>query len=206
MSGPGAFTVEDEGDTRSIVGRGFALVFRRRGDRWTHAVEVARSPGDAREPIATSLEWDAGRDDPARVASPVFQELQFQIDGEGRPQALALGMSGRHHFSAAFVVESAGDVMRLAVDVADRCREPAEFLASTYTAPLHSGQLAASDASAIAWDLGDGRLVFSAGPSTRVGMAEAGRRATRVQALAEIGVAGATRRWQYSWSLSRDPE
>jgi hypothetical protein len=203
VSDPGGFLIEDEGDSRSISGRGFAVVFHRVGDRWTHVIEVERETGGPREPIASAVEWDADRDDPARVVSPVFQELQFQAVSPDRPQALLLGMSGRHHFSAAFVVEIAGEGVTLAVDVADRCRESGvAILASTYTALLHSGELAESDESRIAWDLGGRRLAFAAGDATRVGLAEAGRRATRVQAFAEIAVAGATRRWQYSWSLS----
>jgi hypothetical protein len=203
VSGSGSFTIEDEGDSRSIIGRDFALVFHPLGDRWTHSVEAARTAGGPRETIATATEWDAERDDPTRVVSPVFQEIQFHEAGSGRPQALLLGMSGRHHFSAAFVVEEKEGGVTLSVDVADRCREAGStLLASTYTALLHSGELSECDESRIAWDLGGRRLTLAAGPSTRVGLAEAGRRATRVQALADIGVAGPTRRWQYSWCLS----
>lgn len=203
---PAPFVIEDKGDVRSIVGPGFALIFRRLGDRWTHSIEVARTEGGPRETVATSLEWDADRDDPTRVASPVIQELQLQGIERGRRQALGIGMSGSHHFSAAFEVTGKDGNVSLTVDIADRCREPGlASLASTYTALLRSGDLLACDDSAITWDLGRRLLRFAAGPSTRVALAEAGRRATRVQALAEIGVAGATRRWQYSWSLSPHP-
>jgi hypothetical protein len=112
-------------------------------------------------------------------------------------------MAGPHHFSADFLCEDRDGASRISVDVADRCRRAgATFLASTYGLRLDSGQLVASDTSTIAWDDGEGQLALAAGPATSLAMAEAGRM-NRVQALAEIGVAGATRRWQYSWSLSR---
>jgi hypothetical protein len=156
--------------------------------------------------MVRSTEWDPERDDPERVASPVFQELQLQRDDEGRPHVLLLGMAGAHHFSAAFVCDEVEGESRVSIDVADRCRVAgAGFLASTYVMSVHSGQLASCDESSIAWDCPQGRLVLAAGPGTRLALAEAGRSATRVQALPEIGAVGATRRWQYSWSLSPLP-
>jgi hypothetical protein len=197
------FTIVEEEDARSIAGRHFWLSFARVGDRWTHAVLLSRLAFGPREMVAKAQEWDAERDDPARVASPVFQELQIQTDPAGRPQALLLGMSGRHHFSAAFLMDEVEGEVTLSVDVADRSRdEGVSTLASTYLVATPSSRLVAGDELSIAWDWGIGRLTCAAGPWTRLSLAEAGRSATRVQALAEIGVAGATRRWQYSWSLS----
>lgn len=156
--------------------------------------------------LVASHEWDEERDDPERVISPVFQELQLHRDPEGRPHVLLLGMSGAHHFSADFLCEDRDGAARIAVDVADRCRRAdTAFHASTYDMTLDSGQLVAADASTIAWDADEGRLTLAAGPSTSLAMAESGRRGTRVQALAETGVVGATRRWQYSWSLTPHP-
>ena len=83
---------------------------------------------------------------PTRVAGPVFQEMQVQLDPEGRPQVLLLGMSGRHHFSGVFTVSNAETGVSLAVDLVDRPpRKSGPGLASTYTVALHSGDLAASD-------------------------------------------------------------
>ncbi len=71
-----------------------------------------------------------------RVVSPAYQQLQFQEDGRA-VQALLVGQSGPHHFSAVFAVEerdvSTAGRPRSTVDVADRCRGPVEALASTYT-------------------------------------------------------------------------
>ncbi len=199
--------IEDRGEVRSIVGPDFALAFARSGDRWTHAIELAIAPGGPRLAIARSVEWDAGRDDPDRVAGPVFQELHFQDDPGGMPQALLVGMSGPHHFSAVFTMTGGAGGLALDVDVVDRCRPAPAALASTYTASLRSGDLAAADDRAIAWDIPPRRLAFAAGPGTRVGLAEAGRAATRVQALADPAAEGAspTRRWRYRWEFSPLP-
>jgi hypothetical protein len=194
-----------EGDVRSIVGRDLALVFERVGDRWTHAIEASRSPGSPRETIARAVESDAKRDDAEHIVSPVFQELQFHTGLDNKPGALLVGMSGRHHFSAAFLFDETDAGVTILVDIADRCREEAAyFLASTYAVMLLSGDLTASDEKSIRWSLGTRCLTFTAGNATRAGMAEGGRRATLVQANAEIGLAGPSRRWQYSWSCD-DP-
>jgi hypothetical protein len=194
--------LKTEGDVRSIADRDLALVFERVGDRWTHTIEVSRSLGAPRETIARAVEWDADRDDPARVAGPVFQELQFQTDPQGRPHALLLGMSGRHHFSAAFALVPCEGGISVSVDLADRCRDEVVAIGSTYTAFLHSGELLHADLERIEWDLGTRRLTFAAGASTSVGLGEAGRRATRVQATAVNTAGVSTRRWAFSWSLS----
>jgi hypothetical protein len=202
VSGPGRFRVDQSENLLSIVW-GFGLWFARNDGRWGHNFGPVGEPFDTIPRLAVSIEWNPDRDDPERVASPVFQELQLQRDGAGRPHVLLLGMAGPHHFSGAFVCDEADGVSRISVDVADRCRVAgAGFLASTYGMSLHSGQLAASDGSSIAWDCPQGRLLLAAGPGTRLALAEAGRSLTCVQALPEIGVVGATRRWQYSWSLS----
>jgi hypothetical protein len=92
------------------------------------------------------------------------------------------------------------------VDVADRCRAPVEILAATYLVQLGSSALIDVDAGAegIAWGgdpLGGGRLEFRGGGGADIALAEAGRRAARVQALARLVPATDhhTRRLVYSW-------
>jgi hypothetical protein len=201
VSGPERFRI-DEGESHLTITWRIALGFFRHEDCWTHYFGVVINPFGAHDHAGFALEWNPDRDDPERVVSPVFQELQLQHDGEGRPHVLLLGMAGTHHFSAAFVCDEVDGVSRISVDVADRCRVAgAGFVASTYHLALDSGRLAEADESSIAWNHDEGRLVLTAGPGTRLAMAEAGRQATRVQAMPEIGVVGATRRWQYSWEL-----
>jgi hypothetical protein len=202
-SEPTPWTIEEQGDVRSIVGRHFVLAFTRVGDRWTHQILLSRLSGGPRELVARSQEWDTERDDPSRVISPVFQEMHIQLDAMGRPQTLLLGMSGRHHFSAAFLLAEIEGRIALSIDVADRSpSNGAASLASTYMVVTPSSRLVSGDASCIVWDYKTHRLSFEAGPSTRLSLAEAGGQATRVQALAEPGAIAPTRRWRYSWSLS----
>jgi len=189
-----------DGDLRSIATPTLRLAFRWVGDRWTHALEVGR---DARVPIAWPIEGDPARDDPARVVSPAFQQLEFQEAGSGL-QALLVGQSGPHHFSAVFTVEESGGGAAVTVDVADRCRGPVEALASTYWVDAVSGDLVDADESAIRWSVAGGRLGFEATPPTRAQLSEAGRRATRVQATAPIVAGVHTHRCIYRWRWSMD--
>jgi len=200
-----------DGDTRSIVAGGLRLAFRWTGDRWEHALE-RRQPGEARPlVVARTIEGDPDRDDPARVVSPTYQQLEFQGDGATR-QALLVGQSGPHHFSAVFAVEEvprddrpgASRVIIIRVDVADRCRTPVEALACTYLVDAVSDDLVDAGPSLIAWDLGPDRLTFAATEPARVALAEGGRRATQVQALAGPAPGSSTRRCLYSWRWSPD--
>jgi hypothetical protein len=205
VSGPSEtpwYSLDLDGDHLSIEAEGLALRFDRSEGPWSHAIAVATDRDGSFEPVATSLVWDAERDDSVRVAAPVFQELQLKADPDGNPQTLLLGMSGRHHFSGVFTVSRRDGGVGVDVDVVDRCRGEVFGLASTYTVRLDSGHLETSDESAISWSLGSRRLSFSAGASTRLAMAEAGRRATRVQAVPSAIDASPSRRWQYSWTLT----
>jgi hypothetical protein len=196
------YRIEEDGDVYRIVGRHLGLDFAHVGDRWHHCLMISRHPFGPRELFARPQEGDELRDSPSRVLSPVFQELQLQIDAEGRAQALVLGRSGPHHFSAAFLLDEVDEKERLSVDVADRCREPVECLASTYVMLWGSGDLTTSDESSINWLRRSFMLTFAAGPSTRLGMAETGRHAVLVQALPCKIDASPSRRWQYSWTLT----
>ncbi len=116
-----------------------------------------------------SIEGDPERDDPTRVISPAYQQLQFQTDGPKIIQALLVGQSGPHHFSAVFAMEEAGKPdhvlwpdgafggIYIGIDVADRCREPVDALASTYNVAATSSNLVGAPIRAFfsaAWDVG----------------------------------------------------
>lgn len=199
---------EDADDGRAIVTPSLRLAFRWAGDRWAHALE-AIGPGPDPRPIllARTLEGDAGSDHPARVLSPAYQQLHWRRVDD-RAEAMLVGQSGPHHFSAVFSVLEDEHRAVVAVDVADRCRAEVEALACTYTVGATSGDLVEAGPDRIAWDLGRGTdpepgpaglLTFSATGPARASMAEAGRRAVRVQAVARIDPGQQTHRCLYQW-------
>ncbi len=208
-------------DHQAIVAGAFRLVFRRAGDRWTHDLERRVRGEPAFATFARSFEGDPDRDDPEIVVSPAYQQITLQEAGPGTIQALLVGQSGPHHFSAVFEftreilprpddwphAEEPGRV-RIKVDVADRCRSSVRALAATYRLAATSGDLAESSTASgpigMAWDLGPDRLAFAAAEPARVAFAEDGRRGTRVQAVAALRPAESTHRWTYDWAWEPD--
>ena len=155
----GMVTIEESDDEKSIVTPGLRLRFRWVGDRWTHAIDLGPGPElDDGWPwsinpkmgqwitIAEAIEWKFSPDEPGKVSSPVFQDLQFHQD-ENATYALLVGQAGPHHFSASFRVwdefearENRIDISNglegyfpsIDIDIADRCALPLVELASTY--------------------------------------------------------------------------
>ena len=190
-------------DQTDMCGRGLRIAFARAGAHWTHSLVL---PGEHGLEIARAVETDAERDDPGRVVSPVYQDIQRHRSAPGCGLCLLLtGTLHKHHFSAAISLghdPDRPDGTVLDVDVADRCRSPVEYLAATYTVGLDSGNLARAGPEAIAWDnvgAGAGGLEIEAvAPSTLV-LAEAGRSATRVQVFTLIQPGSFTHRLHYRW-------
>ena len=138
------------------------------------------------------MESQSERDDPTRIVSPVYQELQRHEPASDRTDGVCLLLTGhffQHHFSAAISLFRDPDSPSYVVvdfDVADRCRSPVQSLAATYLVRLGSSDLAEADPQEIAWNPGTivpGRLELRCGPPCGLALAEAGRQATRVQAL-----------------------
>jgi hypothetical protein len=179
-----------------VVAPGLRLEFSWTGDRWTHALwlgPVARTVCAAR-----AVEADPDPDDPARVVSPAYQEVEFER-GVDRMGALLLGQAGPHHFSAVFAVWEGPSEVGIDIDVADRCRYGPATLACTYVMHPPVGILADADPARVAWDTADGRLALEAREPHRLTMAEAGRRAYQIQALAAIDPGSHTQRCAYRW-------
>jgi len=145
-----AVTIEESDEARSIVTPDLRLRFRRVGDRWTHAIDIRPGPWLT---VAEAVEWSA--ESPSAIASPTYQELHFQVDGDD-VIAFTVGQSGSHHFSATFrvtfrayrtrhfsmdsIVQDRSE-SRVAVDVADRCRSAhpgeARYWVPAYPILLH---------------------------------------------------------------------
>ena len=197
------FYWEQTEDRADMCGPGLRVAFARPGAVWTHSLIV---PDEEELEVARAVETDPERDDPGRVVSPVYQDIQRHQSAPGSGLCLLLtGTLSKHHFSA--VISLGRDTDRpggltLDVDIADRCRAPVEHLTATYTVRLNSGKLGRSGPDAITWDnVGAemGRLGIEAvAPSTLV-LAEAGRSATRVQVMAAIQPGSFTHRLHYRW-------
>ena len=183
-----------DGETKAIRVGKFRLAFVWSNDRWEHRLEQ----GDPGSILAASLESDPNRDDPARVVSPAYQQLQFQRIGSTY-QALLVGQSGPHHFSAVFGLEAQGTGVSILVDIADRCRSPVEALGATYSVDAGSGDLVDAHPGRAQWSLELGRLEFASISPAQVCLAEAGRRLTQIQALAGLAPGAATHRLLYTW-------
>ncbi len=187
-----------------MIGPGMRIAFARTGDRWTHALAI---PDEASGiDVARVVESQPDRDDPARIVSPVYQEVQRH--GSQGASGLCLLLTGlwfSHHFSAAvtFATDpSEPDVRTLDFDVADRCRTPIQSLAATYRLGLDSGAIADASPDRIAWNLGasrPGRLELLADSPCSLVLAEAGRQALRVQVLASLQPGAFTHRLRYRW-------
>jgi hypothetical protein len=86
--------------------------------------------------------------------------------------------------------------------VADRCREPVEFLASTYTVALTAGELRHADSAVVSWSPSafPGReLRFEGLGRTAISVGEGTRSALRVQAVAPAEKSSFTHRCQFRW-------
>lgn len=196
MARPG-LELDGSGDRVAIEGSGLRFTFRRRGDRWEHALALGEGFGG----VASSVEGDSTRDDPARVVSPAYQDIQRHAD-DPAIVLLLTGQSGPHHYSAVVTARRDGPSLVVELDVADRCRAAIEVLAATYLVRLGSNSLVDAGPDRVVWggdELGQGRLEFAADASDSVALAEAGRCATRVQALARIVPSTHTQRLYYRW-------
>jgi hypothetical protein len=197
------FYWEETEDRTDMCGPGLRTAFARMGATWAHSILL---PKDTNRELARAILCDPEGDDPRRVKSPVFQEIQRHESAPGAGLCLLLtGTLFFHHFSA---VVSLGidpdrpDGVLLDVDVADRCRAPFEILAATYTVMLDSGSLVDAGPQSITWDRTGPcacRIeLMAVAPSTLV-LAEAGRSATRVQVMAAIQAGNFTHRLHYRW-------
>jgi hypothetical protein len=194
----------EESDDRAVMsGPGLRLAFARLGDSWTHRLEL---PGANDREIACAVESDLERDSPARIVSPVYQEIHRHE--RALAPGLCLLLTGRlfqHHFSAAVSLRIDPDRpggLVLDIDVADRCRTLVESVAATYLVRLDQSALVDAGPHLITWHVEEqcpARIELIADPPCTLALAEAGRRGSRVQVLAAIQPATFTYRLRYRW-------
>jgi hypothetical protein len=209
------FTWEQTDDRVSLRMPGGRLDFWRIGERWTHELRLIQTawalPVDWPAVVASSVETDPQHDDPRRIVSPVYQEIQrheFSSDQLRGQCVLLTGRAFRHNFSAAITMAHDVDepaFIVLDIDVADRCREPVESLAATYLVRLGSSELVDAGPHAVCWSggsIGPSRLELRSEPPARLALAEAGRQASRVQVLGTIRPGEFTHRLRYRWRWS----
>lgn len=197
--------IEDE-DVRSIVADQFRLSFHWTEDRWRHTIGF--ETGTDLAPIIFSQE--AGSDSSTSpLLSPALQELHVQQDpGEsGTIQALLVGKSGAHHFSAVFSVKEAPGRVVVAVEIADRCQASQDRASSTYLVDLPAGNLLDAGPSSICWERpaeAVSTLSLTCTAPTRLDLKQFGRRGAHVQASSAEADHASTRLWNYTWSFRRD--
>jgi hypothetical protein len=189
-------------ETQVLLAPPLELAFQWDGARWRHTLRIGGAV------VAASVECDPDRDDPARVISPSYQQIGCD-ERNGTRRAMLVGQWGPHHGSAAFVVAETDWGVVIDVDVAVRSRSELAAMACTYQVDRTSSDLIDADQTAIAWAFEDpprGVLWFEAeGLAERVGLAEAGRRATRVQVERPIEAGEATQRLRYRWRWIGEP-
>ena len=201
----------EESDDRVVIhGPDAQVTFLRLGDRWIHHVSFGlREQTDAGlDELISTEESDPRQDDPARVVSPVYQELHrhsFAGDDRRGVCLLLTGLLFHHHFSAVVTVTTDPDQNGAVIvdfDVADRCRAEVSSLAATYLVRLGSSALRDADSESIVWTggrLGEGVLTLRSEAGAILALAEAGRQSTRAQALAHLAPGSFTHRLQYQW-------
>jgi hypothetical protein len=196
-----SWDLEQDDELVTIRTPAVRIVFRRAGDRWTHEIGPLEGP-----PLVAAIEGDPAVEDPARVLSPVYQEVQHHPfdDEPHRVRLLLTGLRHRHHFSAVLTVSTnAQGSTKLDFDVADRCRDAVLGLAATYDVRLGAGDIQLADDTAIRWSggpLGEGMLSLASADASRLAAAERGPRSVQAQALASLVPGAFTHRLRYLWT------
>lgn len=216
--GSNAVTLIESEDVRALETPLVRLEFRWDGTRWTHRLTEPATG----VPLASSIECVQGRDDPTRPASPSYQEVTLQIEGE-HGLAMAVGKYGHLHFAATFRVGHHPDGLprpaliqgidvsqrsthpesMIEVDLAARSAETLGDLAATYSLHASPSKLSWSFDSGAGWEFDHLMLTLERHPDAAEGhtiqVAEDGRAACRAQIHTSLDRSSRTHRLKYGW-------
>jgi hypothetical protein len=112
-------------ESAQLAGGDYRLVFRRAGDRWSHALEVALDGGF--QPLVSTWEVADLADWPL---SPPLQQLHIEDRGSAGQVALLVGMAGRSHWSVS--IELDRPRRRALFDFACRAQQRPAWLGNSY--------------------------------------------------------------------------
>lgn len=182
-----------------LAGSNFSWIFLDSDDRLGHGLH-----GPDFESLLIQSVESKPEHEQAGPASPVFQHVHEEDLKQG-PARMTVGQWGKIHFSGVFLQTAPGTVH---CDIAARVRTAqAVPLASTYTVSRTSSNIISADESAIVLDVPELSQILriTAGPGSRMVMAEAGRSALRVQilpsVLADTEASARTIQWSYTIEL-----
>jgi hypothetical protein len=192
----------------ALVAGGLRVEFRWEADRWSHRVE-ALDPDGAWSTVAVARQGDAALDRPEAVFAPAWQQLHLQ-EGEGVAVGLAVGQSGRHKFSASFLLPDPDETgtATLSVDLADRMPGGDPVLACSYLVPLPASTLIDASPDRATWQpFGPGRGRLAIEPDTtdpdaitRLVVAEQWYGGLAVQALGVVVPGASSQRCRFRWT------
>src|SRR5437016_415849 len=128
--------IETTDERQSIITPSLRLTFQQLNDQWTHTLELTNLPGI---PLVQAL-LNSDLPHPPELHGPTYQQISFQRRAD-RCEALLIGQSQKHHFSAVFAVSEQGDDVLVEVDVADRRRNPVEGFGCAYVVSAKWGDI-----------------------------------------------------------------
>jgi hypothetical protein len=193
------------------------LAFAWKGDRWSHLLVLGQ--GGQRRSFADSIEQPEGGD-PSRVLSPTFQDIHVQEE-RNAIVALLIGKSGPHHFSGSFHVSeslSSGERRSVVIaDLADRCLDPIDAVASTYqvhhfgvrsmlvdSGPTTARWTTEAEGTSVSLDVTGASGTDDAGPQAgHLALAQPNLQHLWAQITAKRVSDLATRQWSYRWVITR---
>jgi hypothetical protein len=204
-----SIALEGPRERGALVAGGLRVEFRWEADRWSHRIEVLDAEG-AWTAMAVARQGDAATERPEAVFAPAWQQLHLQ-EGEGVAVGLAVGQSGRHKFSASFLLPDPDDhgTATLSIDLADRMPGGDPILACSYLVPLPASTLIDASPDRALWQpFGPGRGTLTVEPlapegpepTTSLVVADQWYGGLAVQALGGVVPGASSQRCRFRWS------